>query len=148
MTPRMKATLVVAAMLGLVSGAAVGYKQGSWSSSGMEEAYLMTGDVLSKFAGQQLRHADTDHARRAVMIEIKFLELASKARTARDYDGSLGFAYTRLALVEQAAGRPEAEHAALDQAKAYFKRNYPQHEPTDEQMKELVKKIDDASDRM
>jgi len=93
-------------------------------------------------------HADTDHARQAVTLQIHLLEqleLADKSFHAND----LPFAYVRLAMVEQAAGRPEAEQQALAQARARIRQTLPRSgEPTDDELENGVRRLDRALDNL
>ena len=136
------------AVLGFACGVVLGYGRGKQASNAGESVYLMSGRHLKEFVVQQFQHADADHARQAVMLEIKVLELAERAAPGPMYEGDLAYAYVRLAMVEEIAGQLEAERAALDQARVYFKRLHPQREPTDDAMKYALTRMDEAWDRM
>jgi hypothetical protein len=121
MTRAFKITFVAAAILGLCVGGYSGYSSAGQMSNSLESLqYFPPTSVISSFARVQFEHADTDHARQALMLQIHLLEqleLADKSFHAND----LGFAYVRLAMVEEAAGRTEAEQRALAQARARWK---------------------------
>jgi len=56
-------------------------------------------------------HADTDHARQAVMLQIQLIERLESADKTFAGDLEVAKAYTRLAMVEEAGGRPDEEQA-------------------------------------
>jgi hypothetical protein len=51
-------------------------------------------------------------------------------------------------MIEEVAGQKEAARAALDQAREHFKLLQPHEKLTDDQMKNTVKLMDDAWDRV
>ncbi len=103
--------------------------------------------VTSQFAAQQFRHADSDHARSAVLLEIDILGKLERATPDRGRRGQLGYAFTRLAMIEDSANHRDAAQQALGQAKSWFKKNSGKG-LTDDQMKQALKQIDDALDRL
>ncbi len=104
--------------------------------------------VTSDFALQQFEHADSSHARQSVLLEIKILKQLERAAPEHGSGGRLGFAYTRLAMIEEAAGQQEAGRRALDEARERLKLVYPREELTGKQMKMMLKQLDGASDRL
>ena len=50
-------------------------------------------------------------------------------------------------MIEETVGNTEAEHSALDLARSYVRR-IPGQDVTDEQMKNALRLIDSAADRM
>jgi hypothetical protein len=93
-------------------------------------------------------NADTDHARQAVMLQIQFLEqleLADKSFHANE----LAFAYIRLAMVEEAAGRPEAKQRAFAQARVRLRQTHSRNEEhTDDELENAVTRVDIAIDNL
>ena len=149
MTRAMKITFTVAAIVGFVLGTVCGCYKGAEASGFMQSAAVISiPSVFSDFALQQFEHADSAHARQAVLLEIKILEQLERAAPDSSSEGLLGFAYTRLAMIEETAGQKEAERRALDEAKVRFNRNRPQEKLTDEQMKSALKRWDAAFDRL
>jgi hypothetical protein len=112
----------------------------------MSTQYIVPTNVASDFARIQFMHADTDHARQAVMLQIQLLEqleLADKSFQANE----LAFAYIRLAMVEEAAGRREAERQALARARARIGQTHSRNEErTDDQLENDVRRLDRAID--
>jgi len=146
MTRAIKVTFLATALLGLGLGGHFGYFEAAEESSLLESTqYIAPAKVASDFARIQFMHADTDHARQAVMLQIQLLEqleLADRSFHANE----LALAYIRLAMVEEAAGRPEAEQRALAQARARWQTHSRKEELTDEELKNAAKRIDGAVD--
>jgi len=149
MTRATKIIFIMASVIGLALGIVCGCYEGDKLSEAMQSAAVISiPSVISDFALQQFEHADSAHARQAVLLEIKILEqLERVAAPDSSSEGLLGFAYTRLAMIEETAGQTEAERRALDEAKVRFNRNRPQEKLTDEQMKSALKRWDAAFDR-
>jgi len=103
--------------------------------------------LTSQFAAQQFRHADTDHARSAVLSEINVLEQFELATNEMTYRGQLGYAYARLGTIEESAKHPDAARQAFLQARSWFKRGFG-HDLTDDQMKEALKRMDRVFDQL
>jgi len=153
MTRGVKTTFLAAAFLGLGLGGYWGYSEACEASDSLVSGqYIGPTYVAADFARVQFQHSVTEHARQAVMLQIRVLEQLEAAD--KDFHGSeLGLAYTRLAMIEEAAGRPDAEKQALAQARARYERFRTQRVPsqreelTDEKMKTLLKRLDEAADR-
>jgi len=109
---------------------------------------LSASSVTSEFALQQFEHADTAHARQAVLLQIRTIEQLEQVARDPGSDRQLGFAYIRLAMIEEASGQTEAERSALDQARRWFKGVHPRDELTDEQLKDALKRWDGAFGRL
>lgn len=143
MTRAMRITFLAAAVLGLLSGTIFGYYEAKEVSGFMQEAEVMAiASADSDFSREQFDHADNTRAREAVMLEIGNLEQLERIGHDSYAEGKLGYAYTRLAMIEAAAGDAAAEHRALDRARSWFQRVHPRSELTDEQMKDALKRID------
>ena len=150
MTRGIKVTFLAAAVFGLALGAYWGHSEANEVSDSLESGqYITPTSVASDFARVQFMHADSDHARRAVMLQIRVLEQLELADRAFHADGELGFAYTRLAMIEQAEGHSEAEQRALAKARARYKRQHPRSEElTDNDLENGVKRVDQALDKL
>lgn len=148
MTRGFKVTFLTAAALGLGLGGYWGHSEASEVSASLVSGqYIAPTKVASDFARAQFMHADTDHARQAVMFQIHLLEQLEKADSSFRAD-ELGWAYTRLAMIEEAAGHPEAEKSTLAQARASYSRRHPgAAELTDDEMKNGVRRVDQALNR-
>ncbi len=144
----MKITFITCAILGLLAGVGWGTHTALQLSPEMESVAAMSASsVTSSFSAQQFEHADSDHARSAVLLEINVLEQLERATHDLSYKGKLGYAYTRLAMIEESASHPEAARIALDQGKSWFKSGSGK-EPTEDQMKGALRKMDGALDRL
>jgi hypothetical protein len=141
--------------IGFAVGVVYGCYKGKDASLSMQLAEFMSiPSITSNFAREQFEHADSAHARQAVLLEIKLLEQLE--RVARQTGGSgvvsasediqLALAYTRQALIEEADGQSEAARRDLDQAKSRLNRHRTEKVVTDEQMKDTLKRFDAASD--
>jgi hypothetical protein len=153
MTRAIKITFSLAAVIGFGVGAVFGCYRAAESSGYMQSEEVMSiPSVASNFASQQFQHADSAHARQAVLLEIKLLDQLQRAARDSSSESQLELAYTsaytRLAMIEESAGQTEAERRAMDEAKVQFNRNRPNREVTDEQMKNALKEWDAASDRL
>jgi hypothetical protein len=149
-TRAIKITFVAAAILGLGLGSYLGYSEANQISNSLEShQYITPSIVASDFARIQFMHADTDHARQAVMLQIRLLEQLEQADKTYHEDGTLWLAYIRLAMIEEAAGRPDAEKSALTQARAIHSPNYPHdQEPTSDELKNGVLRLDKEFDNL
>lgn len=144
----MKTTFIVSAILGLLGGIVCGYYSAVDASQAMESAAAISvSQVTSNFSVQQFKHADPDHARNAVLEEIQILQLLEKATHGRYHSAELWVAYTRLAMIEESSNHLDAARSAIAQAKLWLKMDHPGREPTEDQMKQGVRGMDDALDR-
>ena len=149
MTRGVKITFLVAAALGLGVGSYWGYSEADEVSASLDSTqYFVPTKIAADFARLQFAHSDTDHARQAVMLQIRLLEqleMADKDYHAKD----LVFAYTRLAMIEAAAGQADAEKSALAQARTHYARaSTRDEEMTDDQLESIVKRLDHAAESL
>lgn len=153
----MKITFAVASIIGFAVGVVCGCYKGRDASLSMQSAEAMSiPSITSDFALEQFEHADHAHARQAVLLEIKLLEQLERVVHETGASGGLfaseglqlALAYTRLALIEETVGQTEAARRDLDQAKAWFNRNHPDKDVSDEQLKDTLKRSDAASDSL
>lgn len=150
MTRAIKVTFLTAAILGLGLGGYLGHSEADQMSDFLKSTqYMAPTKTASDFARIQFMHADTDHARQAVMFQIHLLEQLELADKTFHEDKELASAYVRLAMVEEAAGQPDAEQRALAQARAIHKRVHACcEELTDNDLKNGVKRLDQALDNL
>jgi len=149
MTRAAKVVIIVAVFLGLTVGVGLGIYEANTVGSITETTKIIAASsVPSDFAARQFKYADTTHARQAVLLEIGILEQLQRVTHDSVQAGRLEFAYARLAMIEEAAGNKDAKRAALDQAKAWDKRIHGREEITDEQLKNAVRTMDQAMDRV
>jgi len=142
-----KTTFVACTVFGLVCGSVFGYKHAIRSSESMRDGCVSaTESVLSDFAREQFMHADNAHARQAVLLQIGTLQLLERAEHDPHRWGELGYAFTRLGMIEKASGSSEASAGALNEAKAWFKRARPHEDLSDEQIETALSRRDGALD--
>lgn len=148
MTRAMMLCIFASALIGLIVGAAVGRNEGIYLSRSFDEMRpIFLSEATARFAAKQFKYADSAHGREAVLLQIRVLQLLERSHQDSGNEEQLGSAYVRLSMIEEAAGQKAAERAALDQARAYFKRLDPTPESTDDQMKSAVRQMDELLDR-
>lgn len=149
MTRTTRITFIVAGGIGLVLGIAAGCQHAELASGAMQYAATMAASsVTADFALQQFEHADNTRAREAVTLQINTLKQLERVAGNSMSTSELGYAYTRLAMIEESAGSLEEEHSALVQAREWFKRANPGHELTDQQLKNSLERLDQAFDHL
>ncbi len=143
MTGGLKIALLAAAILGLAYGGYLGHRNVVEIGNSLKSIqYVAPTKVASDFTRTQFMHADTDHAGKAVIMQINLLEQLELADKSFHAD-ELALAYIRLAMVVDAAGRPEAAQRALDQARLRYRQMHSRNaELTDDELKNLVKQSD------
>jgi len=72
-------------------------------------ATIAASSVTSDFALQQFEHANNAHARQAVTLQINTLEQVERVTGESISKSELGYAYTRLRMIEESAGLPEED---------------------------------------
>jgi hypothetical protein len=133
----------LSAILGIAAGATLGYSEGAQLGESMGSLEPVgAAFAVSDFASRQFHHADADHARQAAMLEISVHQQLRAVQHDSAVDGRLGLAYVRLAMVEEAAGNKEAERQALEQARVWFPPSSSGRKPSDEQLKDFLKRTD------
>jgi len=148
MTRAMVLCIMASALIGLGVGAVSGRNDGILFSRSFDDlSTLFLSDITENFAVRQSRHADSAHAREAVLLQIKVLQLLERSHQELANEERLGAAYVRLSMIEGSAGNEVAGRAALQQARSYFKRLHPNREETDDQLKDDVRRMDDFRDR-
>jgi hypothetical protein len=133
-------------MLGLGLGGYWGHSEAVETNDLWESSqYFLPTTAASDFARLQFRHSDADHARQAVLFQIHLLEQLEEVDKGfrTNLRGELGWAYTRLAMIEESAAHGEARAEALAKAKECLKQSYPgAGEWTEDKMKDVVNRMD------
>ena len=151
-----KIGLFASSVLGLIVGLATGVPEGK--TLAVRLFALRTTAIereLAAFSAAQFQHADAEHARQAVLQEIRALEalrhrelrLSQKQRSREDFsqDHALYIAYARLAIIEEAAGAASAANAALAKAAEQRRALDPASDITPEQVKQAVRDFDNQA---
>jgi hypothetical protein len=139
----------LASVLGLVLGVGTGVPEGKALARRLFTLRATAiKSELSAFSATQFRHADSEHARKAVLAEIAMLQ--TLARVAPQLSGpqaatpsTLYLAYARLALVQQSAGDAAAAQRAQQEAQRYWGQLHPGSELSAEQMRQSVSEFDE-----
>jgi hypothetical protein len=150
MTRAIKITFIAAATLGLGFGGYLGHRSAIQVGDSLESIqYIPPTKIASDFARTQFMRSDTDHARQAVMLQIHLLEQLEQGDKTFREGGGLWLAYIRLAMIEETAGRSDAERSALAQARALYSRDHPRgQEQTYDELKNFVLRLDRAADNL
>jgi hypothetical protein len=146
MTRGMSAVAFATAILGLVAGLASGVPAGKALAVRLfsRRTLAMERD-LAAFSAAQFEHADSGHARQAVLDEIRTLELLDRLSVRPPRNAALYLAYARLAMIEEAAGDPAAAQADFAKAAGQWSRLHPGEEISAEQMRQAVRDFDHAA---
>lgn len=131
-----KITLVVSAVLGATTGVLIGNHRGKESAGFLNQGQCMAAGMAAEdFDIGQFKNTDAVRARDAVLLHIRILKQCAQVAPEWESAHYLGFAYARLGVIEEAAGREGAKQAAFDEARAWLKRSSPYSEMTDEEVK-------------
>ena len=149
----MKIAFFCSSLLGLLVGLATGVPEGK--ALAVRLFALRTGAIeheLAEFSAIQFQHADAEHAREAVLSEIRTreglqhlaLQVPRSQSSQKHLSQSQGLylAYARLAMIEEAAGNASKAHAALDKAAGQWRAMHPGTETSTEQMRQAVREFD------
>jgi len=89
----------------------------------------------------QYKNADPAHAEAALLTYANFLEELQKTYPEKAQKDELAVAYTRLALVEDAANHPEQSRNYMTKARSWYKSNRGR-DLSDSEMKFAVNRMD------
>lgn len=133
MTPGAKAVYLGALLIGLALGAFVGFRvEGSLLGSVYAARRGLAPAALVDFSNIQYRHADLEHAQSALQMTTAFLENMEELEPEKTQELDLAMAYTRLALLQDAASNPQQSHAYMVKARSWYKasggQDYPESE--------------------
>jgi hypothetical protein len=140
---RVATILYIGALLvGLSTGGFISCRR---TTSDLDASYqarqLTAHGVLREFSYAQYKYADSEHAKAALLTYVGLLEQMQKLRPEKAQRYDLATAYTRLALLEDAAHNPEQSQIYMARTRSWYK-SAGGPELTDSQMKFAVEKID------
>lgn len=143
MTPAAKVTYLAALLVGLSIGVFCGFQTATRALENYYDLRRITAPAtLGDFAYMQYKHADPEHAKAALQTFASLLEEMEKLKPEDTQKRDLAMAYTRLALLEDAADNPEQSHAYMTRARYWYKagrgRDYSEFE-----MKAILKTFDE-----
>lgn len=109
-----KIVAIVSCAVGLMAGVVSGVPRGREGAAAMIDAgCLSVQNELSVVSAVQFHYADSDHARQAVLSEMRIDGILKRLSPQMLGGQSLYIPYARLALIEDAAGNAPASQAAL-----------------------------------
>ena len=141
----LKIVLFVSSVLGLAAGLATGVPEGRALAVRLFSLRTLAVErELSAFSAVQFQHADAEHARQAVLSEIRALDSLQHLALRPPPNQALYIAYARLAIIEEAAGRASAAQSVQSKAAEQWRSLHPGGEITPEQMKQAVRDFDNS----
>jgi hypothetical protein len=143
MTKAAKITYFAALLVGLSIGTSFGFQ----TAAPAFEAYysgrqLAAPMVLSHYSYLQYSYADPAHAEAALRTSARLLEGMEKLNPDEAQERELSFTYTRLALLEDAAGNSEHSHALMTKAR-YWYASSSGRDYSESEMKTMLKILDE-----
>lgn len=138
-----KIVVAASAILGLVLGCVVGAQSGADNAKSWENVQIMVAEHMpQEFAAIQSRHADADHARSAILFEVRILQDANRLDPHQSAMTALWIPYTRLAMAEESAGNTDAAHADFNEARKWMRdwprRPHPETEMSDAELRDAL----------
>src|SRR4029077_4404139 len=103
---------------------------------------LIAPRVLRDFSFLQYKYADREHANAALLIYARLLEELQKTYPEDSQKNDLAIAYTRLALLEDAADNQEQSRTYITKARSWHSPIVGGRELSDSEMKFAVNKMD------
>jgi hypothetical protein len=147
MTLAAKITYLGALLIGLLVGAAFGFRNASDIIAMIASTRPTTVPaVVERFSFQQYRRADLEHARAALLDFVSFLAQMQKFHPERSQAHYIANTYTRLALLEDAAHDPEESHAYMAKARYWYGKSASGH--SDSEIKAAMRNLDEAYERI
>jgi hypothetical protein len=133
MTPAAKITYLAAILMGLSVGVFFGYKNTKGILQSMADGRYITAPFeLSEFSRMQYKYADQEHGSAALLSYANLLEEMEKLKPERGRKVELTSTYTRLALLQDAAGNEQQSHAYMLKASAWYRASGGQDVPESE----------------
>jgi hypothetical protein len=142
MTSVAKITYLSALLIGLSVGLLLGYRSRLSDLESYNEARLITAPfALRDFSQLQYMHADSEHAKAALLTYANVLEAMEKAKVAKEQKLELSLTYTRLAVLEDNARNSEQSDAFMTKAR-YWYSAYGGRDLSQSEMKALLTRFD------
>ena len=141
MTRAAKITYSLALLVGLLSGAAMGY---SFSSNTLR-LFDVVGPMFapaapSHYSYLQYKYADAQHARAALQSYADFLDEMEGIKSERAQRVDLSFTYGRLALLAEKENNLAQSRILMTKARSYM--SYPGRELSEADLRKALQKID------
>ena len=152
MMPAAKVTYLAALLIGLLLGVFNGYKNVMDLLRGYNDARNDTAPRgLSEFSQMQYKHADLEHASAALLSYASLLEEMEKLKPERRRKVDLAMTYTRLALLQDAAGNDQRSHAYMVKASTWYNASGGQDYPVSEmkaRQQAVDRRLEEAEDAL
>jgi hypothetical protein len=143
MTRAAKITYLVALFIGFSTGAIIKFRATTVALDFNSRIKTFLGSsTLSEFAYFQYAHADPAHATAALQSYADLLEQMTKLTPENGKQRELSFAYTRMALVEDAANNPEQSRNYIMKAR-YWYQAIGGRPVTESELKAAVRRLDE-----
>jgi hypothetical protein len=141
------ARLLVLSLAGLIVGLPLGFWRGNQSlgegAQIMADAYgLGEYEIL---AALQYKNSTLEYSKQAQLDLLQFMqqmEVANKQSLQKSIDGDRGFAYMRVALLEERGGNMESSRVCFQKAQESFKRRRSNDVHSEEQLRDMIAKYD------
>jgi hypothetical protein len=143
MTAAAKFTYITALIAGLCLGLPWGFRTANFALDiGNDVQRIGAVEEFRDFSYRQYKHADSEHAKEALLMYVKFLEEMRRFRPESMQQRELGITYTRLALLEDAGNNPERSRAYMEKVN-YWYRTGGGRDYSESEMKTRLKEFDD-----
>jgi hypothetical protein len=143
MTRAAKILYFGALLIGLSTGSVISIRSTAFRLEALYDIPRLTAPgVLRDFSYMQYKNADHEHANAALLTYANFLEELQKTYPENPQKGELAVAYTRLALLEDAANNQEQSRTYITKARSWYSPIVGGRELSDSEMKFAVNKMD------
>jgi hypothetical protein len=148
MTRAAKILYLLAALIGLFSGALVGF----WNTRAIlkiqyDVSRSTVPTLLNDFSFMQYRHADIEHAESALLSVAGLLERLEKLGPAKIQKLVLANTFTRLALLEESTNDAQRSKEFMARARYWYTASG-DADHSDSEMKAALKLLDEHLDRL
>jgi hypothetical protein len=142
MTRAAKITYFGALLIGLSIGSYFSFRTATENLAAFYDLRRLTApQVLRDFSYLQYKYADTEHAKAALLTFASLLEQMEKTSPEKSRKLDLAYAYTRLALLEDAANNREQSRNYMTKTRSWY-RSIDGRDISDYEMKVVVDKMD------
>jgi len=140
-----KIVAIVSCAVGLIAGAISGVSRGREGAAALIDAGCTSAqNELSVFSAVEFHYADSDHARQALLSEMRIGGILQRLSPRMLGAQTVYVPYARLALIEDAAGNTSASQAAFAKVKEIVREHHPKEEVTLEMLPQVLQRYDDT----
>lgn len=146
MTRAARMVYSIALVAGLAAGLYIGFQTAERQALLSDDFHILPATVaFSEFSFLQYRHAESVHAKAALVSYADFLQTLQRCFPSFDVKKDLVFVYTRLAILAD-EGHDEVESKQWME-KVHALNAKPMGNRSDAEIKSVLKRFDDYSDR-